>query len=132
MKHSETEIFDKGLWLVTDKNNKGKITSNATLTISLKGKQVVKEGSGNGPVDALNEALAKILKELYPDLPKFHLTDYRVKIINPEAATGAKVRVIIEFSNDKETWATVGVHENIIQASWIALKESIAYIMYRN
>ncbi len=131
-KHHKTKIFDNEKWIVKDRSDGKKVLSSAKLEASLDRKKVLGNGSGNGPVDALNEALSKILNELYPALPKFHLTDYRVKIINPEAATGAKVRVIIESSNDKETWATVGVHENIIQASWIALKESISYVMHRN
>jgi 2-isopropylmalate synthase len=89
-------------------------------------------GIGNGPVDALNDALQKIVRKVFPNLKNYHLSDYRVKIINPNAATAAKVRVLIEFSDRKDIWTTVGVHENIIEASWIALKDGIDYMRLKN
>ncbi len=125
------EVFDSGRWETVSSGNGKSSTTKAKIEAILNKEKISTSGTGDGPVDALNTALSKILPKFYPDLPEFHLTDYRVKIINPEAGTGAKVRVIIESSNDEETWATVGVHENIIQASWLALEQSVAYILYK-
>ena len=130
-KSHKGEIFDSGKWETISTGNGKNVTTKAKIEAILNKEKITSPGTGNGPVDALNSAINKILPKFYPNLPGFHLTDYRVKIIDPEAATRAKVRVIIESSNDEETWATVGVHENIIQASWFALEQSIAYILYK-
>ncbi len=126
------EIFDSGKWEIISFGNGKKVETKAKIEVILKKEKIISTGSGSGPVDALNSALSKILPKFYPKLPEFHLTDYRVKIINPDAGTGAKVRVIIESSNNEETWSTVGVHENIIQASWLALEQSVAYVLYKS
>jgi len=125
------EIFDAGKWEIISAGNGYEVLTKAKIEAVLKKERITSKSVGNGPVDALNTALAKILPKFYSDMPPFCLTDYRVKIINPDAGTGAKVRVIIESSNDEETWATVGVHENIIQASWLALEQSVAYTLYK-
>lgn len=130
-KKHQGEIFDLEKWEIVSSGNEKSVITNAKIKAILNKEKVTSSGDGNGPVDALNAALSKILPKFYPDLPEFHLTDYRVKIINPDAGTGAKVRVIIESSNNEETWATVGVHENIIQASWFALEQSVAYALYK-
>ncbi|MFQ5816135.1 MAG: alpha-isopropylmalate synthase regulatory domain-containing protein, partial [Candidatus Hydrothermarchaeaceae archaeon] len=67
------------------------------------------------------------LEKFYPVLKKMHLSDYKVRVINAEKATGAKVRVLIESRDDESSWGTVGVSENIIEASWIALVDSLEY-----
>ncbi len=82
---------------------------------------------GDGPVDALNKALRKALVPIFPNLEEFKLVDFKVRVINSEAATGARVRVMIESSDGKDYWGTVGVNENVIEASWEALIESIEY-----
>lgn len=130
-KNHKGEIFDSGKWEIVSSGNGENVTTKAKIEAILNKEKISSSSEGKGPVDALNAALAKIIPKFYPNLPTFCLTDYRVKIINPDAGTGAKVRVIIESSNNEETWATVGVHENIIQASWFALEQSIAYILYK-
>ncbi|MDO8507467.1 MAG: citramalate synthase [bacterium] len=130
-KNHKGEIFDSGKWEIVSSGNGEKVATKAKIEAILNKEKIFSSSEGKGPVDALNSALAKILPKFYSNLPTFCLTDYRVKIINPDAGTGAKVRVIIESSNSEETWATVGVHENIIQASWFALEQSIAYILYK-
>jgi 2-isopropylmalate synthase len=125
------EVFDFGKWETVSSGNGKRVITKAKIEAILNKKKILSSSEGDGPVDALNSALLKILPKFYPDLPPFCLSDYRVKIINPEAGAGAKVRVIMESSNNEETWATVGVHENIIQASWLALEQSIAYILYK-
>jgi 2-isopropylmalate synthase len=82
---------------------------------------------GDGPVNALDAALRKALNGHFPNLADVHLVDYKVRVINSEAATAASVRVVIESRDDKDTWGTVGVHENVIEASWNALVDSIEY-----
>lgn len=86
---------------------------------------------GNGPVDALNNALRKALEAPYPELSEIHLEDYKVRIIDGRLATQAMTRVLIESSDDDDSWYTVGVSENIITASYIALADSIAYKLLR-
>jgi 2-isopropylmalate synthase len=82
---------------------------------------------GEGPVDTLNGALRDALLPLHPFLGKLKLTDYRVRVLNPERATAARVRVFITTSDGEQTWDTVGVDENIIEASWLALVDGIEY-----
>jgi 2-isopropylmalate synthase len=82
---------------------------------------------GDGPVNALDGALRKALREAYPNLGQMSLTDYKVRVINSGAGTAARVRVVIESRDPDEHWGTVGVSENIIDASWQALVESIEY-----
>ncbi len=86
---------------------------------------------GHGPVDALNNALRKALEAVYPELRDVHLEDYKVRIVDARAATGAKTRVVIESSDLEESWSTVGVSENIISASYKALVDSIEYKLLR-
>ena len=86
---------------------------------------------GNGPVDALNKALRKALLRFFPELEEVKLTDYKVRVINEQDGTSAKVRVLIESSDGKSTWSTVGVSQNIIDASWQALSDSFNYKLAR-
>lgn len=82
---------------------------------------------GDGPVNALDAALRKALNGHFPSLNDMHLVDYKVRVINSDAATAASVRVVIESRDGDDTWGTVGVHENVIEASWAALVDSIEY-----
>ena len=82
---------------------------------------------GNGPVNALDQALRKALKVFYPQLDKVHLTDYKVRVLDTESATAAKVRVLIDSGDGSRVWTTVGVSTDIIEASWLALADSIEY-----
>ena len=80
---------------------------------------------GDGPVNALDRALRKALTRFYPEIAKVALTDFSVRILDPEEATAAKTRVIIESSDGQATWGTVGVSDNIIEASLEALVDSV-------
>ena len=82
---------------------------------------------GDGPVNALDAALRKALNGSFPSLAKLQLVDYKVRVINSEAATAAGVRVVIESQDEDDVWGTVGVSENVIEASWIALVDSFEY-----
>jgi 2-isopropylmalate synthase len=87
---------------------------------------------GDGPVNALDKALRKALERFYPSLREVHLTDYKVRVLDTQAGTAAKVRVLIEASDGHDHWGTVGVSENIIQASWEALTDSLEYKLYKD
>jgi 2-isopropylmalate synthase len=92
------------------------------------GEQVVHTAAeGNGPVNALDHALRKALKDIYPGIASMHLNDYKVRVLDEKEGTGASVRVHIETGDGKSSWGTVGVSQNIIEASWQALADSIAY-----
>ena len=84
----------------------------------------------DGPVSALDHALRKALTRFYPSIAEVHLIDYRVRILDPEEATDAKTRVLIESSDGHESWTTVGVSDNIIEASWEALVDSVEYKLF--
>ena len=87
---------------------------------------------GDGPVNALDAALRKALNGHFPNLASMHLVDYKVRVINSEAATAASVRVVIESRDEHDVWGTVGVHDNVIEASWMALVDSIEYMLCRS
>jgi 2-isopropylmalate synthase len=86
---------------------------------------------GDGPVNALDRALRLAIQPYFPVLAGMHLVDYKVRVINPRDATAARVRVIIESSDRHDHWGTIGVSENIIDASWMALVDSIEYMLLR-
>ena len=87
---------------------------------------------GNGPVGALDGALRKGLVDAYPELSAIRLTDYKVRVVNEGAGTGAAVRVVIESADDKDVWYTVGASANILEASWLALTDSFEWWLFRN
>ena len=101
----------------------------STATVHLKVGKEKGEGvaKGDGPVNALDKALRKALAPFYPVVETIHLDDYKVRVVNSEAGTAAKVRVFIEFRDEKNLWTTVGVSSNIIDASWQALVDAIEY-----
>ena len=101
--------------------------SEATVKIKVGGKTALTAGEGNGPVDALHDALCAALSHFYPGIQDIKLTDYRVRILDPDAATQALTRVLVESSDGTNHWSTVGVSQNIIEASWQALLDSIEH-----
>jgi 2-isopropylmalate synthase len=116
-----------------DGGSKGSaVTSEATVRLVAKGERVVAVGEGNGPVNALDRALRAALEQTFPELATLELTDYKVRILEGTAGTGAITRVLIE-SSDAEggSWSTVGVDENVISASWHALEEAVTYGLLR-
>ncbi len=86
---------------------------------------------GDGPVNALDAALRKALNGSYPTLRDMRLIDYRVRVVNSEAGTAARIRVVIESADSQQVWGTVGVSENIIEASWMALVDAFEYKLHR-
>ncbi|NJK34601.1 MAG: citramalate synthase, partial [Oscillatoriales cyanobacterium SM2_2_1] len=99
----------------------------ATVKVSVKDSEHLTTAEGNGPVAALDAALRKALTAFYPAIAPVHLTDYKVRILNSDAGTEAKTRVLIEFSDHRQRWTTVGVSENIITASLRALIDGLEY-----
>ena len=104
----------------------------ATIKIGLHGEDILEVGEGNGPVSALDQALRKALLRFYPAVATFHLTDYKVRILDSSSGTAAKTRVLVESSNGKERWTTVGVSTNILEASYQATVEAIEYGLLLN
>jgi len=99
----------------------------ATVKLKVEGVTEHVVGEGDGPVNALDSAIRKALSQFYPAIKDVHLIDYKVRVVNAHAGTAAKVRVIIESRDKDSTWGTVGVSENIIEASWLALVDSVEY-----
>ncbi|TVR70160.1 MAG: citramalate synthase [Spirochaetaceae bacterium] len=97
------------------------------LFLDVGGRELMGAAVCVGPVDTLDHALRDALEPLYPWLKKITLTDYRVRVLNPESGAAAKVRVFITYTDHEKTWDTVGVHENIVEASWQALIDSIEF-----
>ncbi|NJN85110.1 MAG: citramalate synthase [Leptolyngbyaceae cyanobacterium SL_7_1] len=111
--------------------NVWRTNSIATIKITVDGRDILEAGEGNGPVSALDAALRKALMNFYPEIASFHLTDYKVRILDSAAGTSAKTRVLIESSNGHQRWTTVGVSTNIIEASYQAVVEGLEFGLLR-
>ena len=119
--------------MIIEKRENGQLYSEATIKVQVGDIQVHTAAEGNGPVNALDNALRKALEGIYPALKKIKLIDFKVRVIDGVDGTGAQVRVLIESRDDHTSWGTVGVSPNIIEASWIALVDSLEYgLLYRN
>ncbi len=110
----------------------GEVVTEATVKLRVDGQVHHEVAEGDGPVNALDAALRKALDGHFPNLAQMQLVDYKVRVINSEAGTAAGVRVTIESRDDDEVWGTVGVSENIIEASWIALVDSFEYKLFKD
>ena len=106
-------------------------TAQATIKISVDGKEEITAAEGFGPVSALDNALRKALDRFYPDLDTMRLVDFKVRVIDGRRGTAAKVRVLIESRDQDHLWSTIGVSEDIIEASWQALADSFQYKLAR-
>ena len=113
-------------------NEPAEPSAEATVRVEVDGERVVAAAEGHGPVDSLYRALRVALRPTYPDIAAFHLTDYKVHILDPASATAAKVRVLIETSDATSSWMTVGVSTDIIEASWRALLDSLVVGLLRH
>jgi 2-isopropylmalate synthase len=103
------------------------VDTEASVKVWVGEERLVAIGEGNGPVNALDAALRQVLTQRYPELGRIHLTDYRVRVLEGAAATGAVVRVLIDSTDGDRAWSTVGVDSNVIEASWQALVDSLVY-----
>ncbi len=122
----------EGFKVTTEKRFDGKVFAEASLRVNVNGKEEFSAATGDGPVDALNKALRNILTKFYPVLSEMHLSDYKVRVLDTKEATAAKVRVLIESQDKTDSWTTVGVHSNVIEASWEALVDSIEYKLLKD
>ena len=116
----------------SDRRGDEEIASEATVKVVVAGERVVSVGEGVGPVHALDQALRGALQDVYPALDDLRLTDYRVRVLDSPDGTSARVRVLIETSDHESAWGTIGVHENVIEASWQALTEGIVVGLLRH
>jgi 2-isopropylmalate synthase len=107
-------------------------SSSAMIKINVDGDEEITAAEGDGPVNALDKALRKALERFYPQIKEMHLTDFKVRVLDSQTATAAKVRVLIESTDGEHVWSTVGVSTDIIEASWRALVDSVEYKLQKD
>ncbi|HEY7158389.1 MAG TPA: citramalate synthase [Gemmataceae bacterium] len=110
----------------------GKPITEATVKVRVQDQIMHTVSEGDGPVNALYEALSKALLPFYPRLAVMHLVDYKVRVVNARAETAARVRVVIEWRDGEDVWGTVGVSENVVEASWLALVDATEYKLFKD
>ena len=127
-------ITDHGASAATDggqdwggRATKSGFTTEATVKVHVGGERIVAVAEGNGPVNALDGALRSAIGAKFPALDHIHLTDFRVRVLDSGRGTGSITRVLVDTSDGERTWTTIGVSENIIEASWQALSDSLVY-----
>ena len=117
----------EGFRVITEKRADGKVETEATIKIWVDGRRYVRTAEGNGPVNALDRALREAITELHPHLAEIELVNYKVRILDAHHGTGAVTRVLLDSSDGQDSWGSIGVSENIIEASWEALVDSLEY-----
>ena len=113
--------------VISEKREDGQVATEATVKIHAGGSRMIATAEGNGPVNALDRALRLAIGRMFPALSDIELTDYKVRVLDEKKGTAAVTRVLIETSDGEKSWGTIGVSENIIEASWQALVDSIEY-----
>jgi 2-isopropylmalate synthase len=116
----------------TSGDERAPVTTEATVKVHIGPERIVATAEGNGPVNALDGALRQAIEPHFPALRGMHLTDYRVRVLDTGLGTGAVTRVLVDTSDGEETWTTIGVSENIIEASWQALHDSVVLGLLRS
>jgi 2-isopropylmalate synthase len=123
----------RGFRVIVEKDRTtGNLISEATLKVAVDGREEHTVAEGPGPVDALDHALRRALEKFYPAVRDVNLMDFKVRVINATAGTAAKVRVLVESRDHKDEWSTLGVSENIIEASWEALVDAVEYKLMKD
>ncbi|MFC1624330.1 citramalate synthase [Candidatus Omnitrophota bacterium] len=122
----------EGFKVTIEKREDNTLISEATIKLKVNKIEEHTASEGDGPVNALDNALRKALVQFYPSLSKMHLSDFKVRVLDEKAGTAAKVRVLIQSQDEKSSWSTVGVSENIIEASWQALVDSVEYKLLKD
>jgi 2-isopropylmalate synthase len=117
----------ESLRVISEKRAGGETTVEATIKLFVRGERAISTAEGNGPVNALDRALRQAIEPHYPELKEIHLSNYKVRILDEHRATAATTRVLIDSTDGKRMWGAVGVSENIIEASWQALVDSLEY-----
>ncbi|HET9829743.1 MAG TPA: citramalate synthase [Nocardioidaceae bacterium] len=124
--------FEVESWrVITDSSPGAEAVSEATIKLLAGGARIVTTGEGNGPVNALDQSLREAIGQAYPEVARFELIDYKVRILDQGHGTDAVTRVLIETTDGKSTWVTVGVGHNVIEASWGALVDAVTYGLRR-
>ncbi|MCK4520240.1 MAG: citramalate synthase, partial [Candidatus Omnitrophica bacterium] len=121
-----------GFKVTVEKREDNKVISEATIKLKINGKLEHTASEGDGPVNALDNALRKALSRFYPTLSKMRLTDFKVRVLDEKGGTATKVRVLIQSQDEEDNWSTIGVSENIIEASWQALADSVEYKLLKD
>ncbi len=125
---SRPRFFTVESWrTVVEQLANGKVVSQATVKLHARGEEIISTGEGNGPVNAIDTALRRGLEKIFPEISEFELTDYKVRILEGGHGTDAVTRVLVGTDDGEGEWATLGVHENIIAASAMALEDAITY-----
>ena len=124
--------FEIESWrVITETKPSAEAVSEATIKLLAGGARIISTGEGNGPVNALDQALREAIGQAYPEVAKFELIDYKVRILDQGHGTDAVTRVLIETSDGMSSWVTVGVGANVIEASWGALVDALTYGLRR-
>jgi 2-isopropylmalate synthase len=119
-------LFTLEAWrVIVEKRADGRVETEATIKIWVDGERFVRTAEGNGPVHALDRALREAIGETYPHLRDISLVNFKVRILDERQGTGAVTRVLLDASDGTDTWGAIGVSENIIEASWEALVDSL-------
>ncbi|MFZ5985772.1 MAG: citramalate synthase [Bacillota bacterium] len=127
------QFFELGEFkVVVNEPSVSSANSSAMIKIKVDGQNEITADEGDGPVNALDKAVRKALERFYPQISEMKLTDYKVRVLDSNSATAAKVRVLIESTDGKEVWTTIGVSTDIIEASWQALVDSIEYKLIKD
>ena len=121
----------KNLKMIMEKSEGEEITAEAMIKLTIGDQTFHTAAEGDGPVNALDNSIRKALTEVYPEISEMHLSDYKVRVLNGNQGTGAKVRVLIDSVDKTDQWSTVGVSENIIEASYQAIVDSINYMLMK-
>ncbi|MFN2487618.1 MAG: citramalate synthase [Acidimicrobiia bacterium] len=128
----EQEFFEvESFRAFVERRSDKEVLAEATVKVLVGKQRIVTTGEGNGPVNALDEALRMALRDFYPEIDQLRLTDYRVRVLDSSDGTGARVRVLIETSDGDRSWSTIGVHDNVIEASWEALVDGLVIGLLR-
>ena len=119
--------------MIVEKRSDGRVETEATVKLwappTSDGERYVRTAEGNGPVNALDAALRKALNEIYPELKDIELSNFKVRILDSGKGTAAVTRVLLDSTDGEREWGTTGVSENVIEASWEALVDSLQYGM---
>lgn len=126
------DYFDvESFRVLVERGQDREFDTEATLRIVVGDERMITVGEGDGPVNALDNAFRKAVSGIYPELAVVHLTDYKVRVLNTDRGTGAVTRVLVDSADSDATWTTIGVSENIIEASWLALRDALIYALHR-
>jgi 2-isopropylmalate synthase len=130
----DTPIFFRleSFRIIVEKREDGEVSTEATIKVHVDGDRLINTAEGNGPVNALDRALRQAIQSKYPQLENIHLVNYRVRILDEDRGTAAVTRVLLDSSNGRDSWGSVGVSENVVEASWQALVDSIVYGLLRH